>query len=106
MNLASGVPPGETSVTCTAGVGTFVLEFATLSRLTGNPAFERVALRALKALWATRSTLGLVSLSAYSRWVHRAFALALFSLFLIFLFCFVVLFLKRLGTIEPGCCNF
>lgn len=60
VNLVSGVPPGETAVTCTAGVGTFVVEFAALSRLTGNPVFEQVALRALRALWGTRTAIGLV----------------------------------------------
>lgn len=60
VNLVNGVPPGETSVTCTAGVGTFVVEFAALSRLTGNPVFEQVALRALQALWKTRTSIGLV----------------------------------------------
>lgn len=60
VNLVNGVPPGETSVTCTAGVGTFVVEFAALSRLTGNPVFEEVALRALRALWKTRTSIGLV----------------------------------------------
>ena len=42
VNLRHGVPPGETSVTCTAGVGTFVVEFGTLSRLTNNPLYEDV----------------------------------------------------------------
>ncbi|KAH7954429.1 hypothetical protein HPB49_018372 [Dermacentor silvarum] len=54
------VPLGETSITCTAGVGTFLIEFATLSRLTGNPVFEQVALRALRALWRSRTSIGLV----------------------------------------------
>ncbi|KAF7638289.1 alpha-1,2-Mannosidase [Meloidogyne graminicola] len=44
----------------TAGIGTFILEFGALSRLTGNPHYERVALRALDSLWASRSKLGLV----------------------------------------------
>ena len=35
VNLRYGVPPGETPITCTAGVGTFIVEFGTLSRLTG-----------------------------------------------------------------------
>ncbi|KOB68600.1 alpha-1,2-Mannosidase, partial [Operophtera brumata] len=39
-NFRSGVPTGETSVTCTAGVGTFIIEFGTLSRLTGDPLYE------------------------------------------------------------------
>lgn len=42
VNLRHGVPYGETSVTCTAGVGTFILEFGTLSRLTGDPVYEEV----------------------------------------------------------------
>jgi hypothetical protein len=42
VNLRYGVPLGETSITCTAGVGTFILEFGTLSRLTGDPLFEEV----------------------------------------------------------------
>jgi mannosidase alpha-like ER degradation enhancer 2 len=43
VNLRSGVPEGETTVTCTAGVGTFILEFGTLSRLTGDLIFEQVS---------------------------------------------------------------
>lgn len=60
VNLLKGVSPTETPVTCTAGVGTFILEFATLSRLTGDPVFEKVAKRALRSLWNTRSDIGLV----------------------------------------------
>ena len=60
VNLKHGVPKGETTVTCTAGVGTFLIEFGTLSRLTGDPVFERVAMRALRSLWNTRSKIGLV----------------------------------------------
>ncbi|XP_037336466.2 ER degradation-enhancing alpha-mannosidase-like protein 2 [Pungitius pungitius] len=60
VNLLRGVSPTETPVTCTAGVGTFILEFATLSRLTGDEEFEDAARRALRALWRTRSNIGLV----------------------------------------------
>ncbi|XP_066442260.1 ER degradation-enhancing alpha-mannosidase-like protein 2 [Eleutherodactylus coqui] len=60
VNLLKGVNPTETPVTCTAGVGTYIIEFATLSRLTGNPEFERVARHALKGLWESRSEIGLV----------------------------------------------
>ncbi|KAK0412870.1 hypothetical protein QR680_006458 [Steinernema hermaphroditum] len=60
VNLKYGVHRYETPVTCTAGVGTFILEFGTLSRLTGNPHYERIALKALQALWKSRSTIGLV----------------------------------------------
>jgi len=59
VNLRHGVPHGETSVTCTAAVGTYVVEFGALSRLTGNPLYEDTALRALNALWNHRSSIGL-----------------------------------------------
>ena len=36
VNLLKGVPEGETTVTCTASVGTFILEFAMLTHLTGQ----------------------------------------------------------------------
>lgn len=54
VNLRHGVPAGETPVTCTATVGTLAIEFGALSRLTGNPVFEEVAMRALRALWHHR----------------------------------------------------
>ncbi|XP_020812182.1 ER degradation-enhancing alpha-mannosidase-like protein 2 [Drosophila serrata] len=59
VNLRYGVPKGETSITCTAGVGTFLIEFGTLSRLTGNSIYEEVAMRAVHALWSHRSSIGL-----------------------------------------------
>uniref|UniRef100_A0A915M4T8 alpha-1,2-Mannosidase n=1 Tax=Meloidogyne javanica TaxID=6303 RepID=A0A915M4T8_MELJA len=43
-----------------AGIGTFILEFGALSRLTGIPHYERIALKALDSLWKSRSELGLV----------------------------------------------
>ncbi|XP_076231740.1 ER degradation-enhancing alpha-mannosidase-like protein 2 [Calliopsis andreniformis] len=60
VNLKYGVPKGETSITCTAGIGTFLLEFGTLSRLTGDPLYEEVAMNAIKALHYYRSSIGLV----------------------------------------------
>ncbi|KAK2578503.1 hypothetical protein KPH14_002060 [Odynerus spinipes] len=60
VNLKYGVPEGETSITCTAGIGTFLLEFGTLSRLTGDPLYEEVAMNALKALNHYKSNIGLV----------------------------------------------
>ena len=60
VNLLHGIPTGETTVTCTAGVGTFLVEFGALSQLTGDPVYMTVALRALDALWQTRSAIGLV----------------------------------------------
>ncbi|XP_058810862.1 ER degradation-enhancing alpha-mannosidase-like protein 2 [Phymastichus coffea] len=60
VNLKYGVPPGETTITCTAGIGTFILEFGTLSRLTGDPLYEEVAMNAVKALHYYKSNIGLV----------------------------------------------
>lgn len=59
-NLLYGVPKGETTVTGTAGCGTFLLEFGMLSRLTGDPTFEHAARRALKVLFESRSKIDLV----------------------------------------------
>ncbi|XP_066147038.1 ER degradation-enhancing alpha-mannosidase-like protein 2 [Euwallacea fornicatus] len=59
VNLRHGVPKGETPVTCTAGVGTFIIEFGALSRLTGDPIYEEVAMNALYALFNHRSSIGL-----------------------------------------------
>ena len=67
INLRHGVPKGETTVTCTAGVGTFIVEFGTLSRLTGDPVFEKVAMKAMRALWDTRSEIGLVNILQYCK---------------------------------------
>ncbi|CRK95583.1 CLUMA_CG009044, isoform A [Clunio marinus] len=60
VNLKYGVPEGETSVTCTAGIGTFIVEFGALSRLIGDPIYEEVALNALYSLYNHRSTIGLL----------------------------------------------
>lgn len=60
INLLHGVNPKETTVTCTACVGTYYLEFATLSRLTGNSIYEETALRAMNALFKSRSIIDLV----------------------------------------------
>ncbi|CEL58109.1 alpha mannosidase-like protein [Rhizoctonia solani AG-1 IB] len=60
INLRHGVPTTETFETCTAGAGSLLLEWATLSRLTGDPEFERVARKAFFAIWNRRSDLGLL----------------------------------------------
>ncbi|XP_031560512.1 ER degradation-enhancing alpha-mannosidase-like protein 2 isoform X2 [Actinia tenebrosa] len=60
INLLYGVPEGETSVTCTAGCGTFIIEFGTLSALTGDKRFVEAAVKALDGLWKSKSELGLV----------------------------------------------
>lgn len=60
VNLKYGVPEGETTVTCTAGIGTFIVEFGALSRLTGDPIYEEVAMNALFSLFNHRSAIGLL----------------------------------------------
>ncbi|KAH7887820.1 glycoside hydrolase family 47 protein [Phlebopus sp. FC_14] len=60
LNLRHGVQKGESLDTCTAGAGSLILEFATLSRLTGDERFERVAYKAYFALWNRKSEIGLV----------------------------------------------
>lgn len=59
VNLRYGVPPKETTITSTAGIGTYIVEFGTLSRLTGDPVYEETALNALYALFEHRSPIGL-----------------------------------------------
>lgn len=59
VNLMHGVQPDESNVTCTAGVGTFIMEFGALSRITNNPKYEIAARRALRSLWERRSSFGL-----------------------------------------------
>lgn len=55
-------PPtsGEITETCSAGAGSLVLEFTTLSRLTGDPRFEQLGKRAFWAIWERRSSIGLI----------------------------------------------
>jgi mannosidase alpha-like ER degradation enhancer 1 len=60
VNLRYGLLAHETTTTCAAGAGTLVLEFGILSRLTDNPIYEKVAKRALKAIYDRRSALGIV----------------------------------------------
>lgn len=60
INLMHGVASNESVETCTAGVGTFLLEFGALSRLTGNMTYAAVADRAVTAIWSYRSKLDLV----------------------------------------------
>jgi len=55
VNLRTGLQ-GVSSVqqTCTACAGSMILEFAALSRLTGEPVFEKKAGRAMDVLWEAR----------------------------------------------------
>ncbi|KAG7006841.1 ER degradation-enhancing alpha-mannosidase-like protein 1 [Physcia stellaris] len=50
----------ELTETCSAGAGSLVLEFTTLSRLTGLPIFEQAAKRAFWSIWERRSAIGLI----------------------------------------------
>jgi hypothetical protein len=50
----------EITETCTAGAGSLVLEFTTLSRLTGDMRFEKLAKKAFWAIWNKRSNIGLL----------------------------------------------
>ena len=58
VNLKTGEVRGEH--TNPAEVGTLLVEFGTLSKLTGNPAYYEKAKRAVVELFARRSPLGLV----------------------------------------------
>jgi mannosidase alpha-like ER degradation enhancer 1 len=46
VNLKKGVIENEVRQACTAGAGTLILEFGTLSRLTGNDKYENAAKKA------------------------------------------------------------
>jgi hypothetical protein len=50
----------EVTETCSAGAASLVLEFSTLSRLTGNPRYEKAAKDAFWAVWSRRSSIGLI----------------------------------------------
>ena len=50
LGRAQGVLPGELRQTCTACATTLLLEFGTLSRLTGDPTYERAAAHAVRCL--------------------------------------------------------
>ncbi|GAA6058326.1 hypothetical protein JCM3770_003619 [Rhodotorula araucariae] len=64
---------GESGETCAAGAGSLLLEFITLSRLTGDARFELAARRAFFAVWNRRSEIGLVGNTIDVRtgvWLH------------------------------------
>lgn len=54
VNLKSGVRTGEVTETNVAAVGSFILEFGVLSRLTGDPKYEDAAKGAIRAMWSLR----------------------------------------------------
>ncbi|KAL3160285.1 hypothetical protein ABBQ38_009677 [Trebouxia sp. C0009 RCD-2024] len=51
VHLRKGVMPKESRFTCTACAGTMLLEFGTLSRLTGNPVYEQKARHAVNRVF-------------------------------------------------------
>ena len=55
VNLQKGVLEGETRDTCTAGVGTLMLEMGLLSYITQNDIYFTVSHKALMKLWRLRS---------------------------------------------------
>ncbi|KWU45242.1 hypothetical protein RHOSPDRAFT_28872 [Rhodotorula sp. JG-1b] len=64
---------GESAETCSAGAGSLLLEFITLSRLTGDPTFETLARRAFFAIWNRKSDIGLIGNTIDVRtgmWMH------------------------------------
>uniref|UniRef100_A0A671R4L3 alpha-1,2-Mannosidase n=1 Tax=Sinocyclocheilus anshuiensis TaxID=1608454 RepID=A0A671R4L3_9TELE len=80
VNLRFGVRGPETRTgtetdTCTACAGTIILEFAALSRFTGDPTFEAHARRALDFLWEKRqrnSNLVGTTINIHSgEWIRR-----------------------------------
>ncbi|KAL9594590.1 MAG: hypothetical protein Q9219_006950 [cf. Caloplaca sp. 3 TL-2023] len=50
----------ELTETCSAGAGSLLLEFTTLSRLTGDLRYERVSKRAFWSIWERKGATGLV----------------------------------------------
>ena len=60
VNLRFGVDERESNVTAAATAGTLVVEFWTLSQLTGDDRFSRAAKAAVRGLWRQRSALNLV----------------------------------------------
>ncbi|KAF1990520.1 glycoside hydrolase family 47 protein [Aulographum hederae CBS 113979] len=52
--------PREITETCSAGAGSLVLEFTTLSWLSGDDRFEKAAKVAFASVWERRSSVGLI----------------------------------------------
>lgn len=51
VNLRHGRIPHESRETCTACAGSLLLEFGSLSRMTGEPKYEAAAARAMERLF-------------------------------------------------------
>lgn len=70
VNLRDGIVPiGDSYITetCSSGAGSLLLEFAMLSRLTGDKRFEDAARKAFFEVWTRRSDLDLVAMSLDSQ---------------------------------------
>lgn len=71
INLRTGLDRDETEETCAAATGSLTLEFTVLSRLTGNPVYERVARESFMNTWSRRApTTGLLGNSIGVRHGH------------------------------------
>lgn len=60
IHLQHGVMPQESQIASTAGAGSLLLEFGTLSRLTGDPRYYTAAYSAMAALHSRAAWTGLV----------------------------------------------
>nr|XP_018266555.1 uncharacterized protein I303_00530 [Kwoniella dejecticola CBS 10117]OBR88713.1 hypothetical protein I303_00530 [Kwoniella dejecticola CBS 10117] len=71
VNLRTGLLKGESIETCTAGAGSLLLEFALLSRLTGDDRFEQLAHQAYLAIWNRRSAQNLLgnTIGTHGHWL-------------------------------------
>ncbi|KAL2321879.1 hypothetical protein Fmac_026258 [Flemingia macrophylla] len=73
INLKYGVMENETTETSTSGCGSLILEMGALSKMTGDPIYESVALRALRKLWSMQSSLELFGTTldiATGQWIE------------------------------------
>jgi len=55
VNLKHGLPEDGITTTCTAGIGSLLLEFILVSRLTGDPVYELYARKAVQSLFKLRN---------------------------------------------------
>ena len=73
VNLKYGGPLQESLIASTAGAGSLLLEFQTLSCLTGDSRYGLAAYAAMKALYVRRSAMGLLGKNVHvmnGRWVE------------------------------------
>ncbi len=75
INLKTGKVKNSQPETCTACAGTLILEFAALSRFTGDPIYEEKARVALDGIWKKRhhgsGLVGTVINTNNGDWVRR-----------------------------------